>query len=93
MDASIDEGTSDAGNEDIPVVLDTLTIEGVNPKMGDSVDIKVSGTISKIVNQTAWVTPVTANDQPLPTDTTDAPTDQDLMAAAGQHDMASGMGY
>lgn len=96
MDSSIDSGTETETNEDIPVVLDTLTIEGVTPKMGDAVDLKVSGTISKIVNQTAWVTPTTVNDQPMPTDQTDAPSNDDLMSAAGQMDAANpmmGRGY
>ena len=88
MDTSIDSGTSDGDTQgDLPVSLDTLTVDGTNPSVGDPIDLKVSGKVTKIVNKTVWVSPEMVNDQPMPADQTDAPqTDEQFMAAAQRAD-------
>src|SRR5476649_1816218 len=98
MDTSIDSGsgtgTPSNGDTqgDLPVTLDTLSIDGTPPAQGDQVDVKVTGTISKVVNGTAWIKPAMVNGQPMPPDKADAKvTDDQLMQAAQKHDMASGM--
>jgi hypothetical protein len=92
VDNSIDPN-GEIDNGDIPVVLDTLTIDGTNPKVGDSVDLKVQGRITEIKNATAFVKAETVNDQPLPSEQKDQPDDKEaLMAMAGAAD-ASGGGY
>ncbi len=94
MDDSIDSGEStEAGPEDLCVSLPTLEIDGVRPAVGDTVNLKVDGSVSKIVNDCAWVTPSTINGQPIPEGMPDANDDQ-LMQSAMAHDQmsASSMG-
>ena len=88
MDSSIDQGEPAGDSDDLPVSVGTLEIDGTRPKVGDTVDLKVSGTISKLVNETAFVTPTTINDQPMPPK--EQATDDQLMQAAGQIDAGSG---
>ena len=87
MDSSIDsDSSSDSGTEsDLPVTLDSLGVDGTLPKAGDSVEVTVKGTISKIVNGTAFVSPETVNGQPMP-EAPNEPTDDELMTAAGKMD-------
>lgn len=92
MDNSIDNGPAEAGNDDLPVSLGTLEIEGTQPKVGDSVDLKVSGTVSKIVNDTAFVNVISINDQPMPPKV-QATEEENLMAQAGAADAAAGGSY
>ena len=90
MDSSIDapdEGTSD----DLPVAIGTLEIDGLRPKVGDPVDAKISGSITKIVDETAFVKVDTINDQPMPPKAA-ATDEQNLMAQAQAMDAAGG-GY
>jgi hypothetical protein len=91
MDSSIDSGPAESGSDDLPVSVGTLEIEGTRPKVGDSVDLKVSGTVSKIVDETAFVTPSTINDQPL-APKVQATEEEELMAGAQAAD-AGGMAY
>lgn len=94
MDSTLDTGTSDSGQDDLPVVASTLEIDGTRPAMGDKVELKVQGTVSKIVNETVFVTPETVNGQPIPQEAEQSTSDEDLMAAAQSHDMAMGnQGY
>lgn len=95
MDSSIDSGENEAeGADDLPVSVGTLEIEGVRPKVGDNVDLKVSGTIRKLVDETAFVTPATINDQPMPPKV-QATESENIMAQAGALDAqnAAGGGY
>ncbi len=93
MDASIDSGENEAsGADDLPVSVGTLEIEGVRPKVGDNVDLKVSGTISKLVNDTAFVTPSSINDQPL-APKEQATDDENIMAQASALDATGSAGY
>ncbi len=84
MDSSID--APDEGNsDDLPVSVGTLEIEGVRPKVGDMVDLKVNGSITKIVDETAFVKPTTINDQPMAPEV-QATEDQEMRAAAQKMD-------
>jgi hypothetical protein len=85
MDSSIDQGLPEADSEDLPVSVETLEIEGVRPKVGDTVELKVSGTIRKLVDETAFVSPSSINDQPMPPKVK-ATEDEELMAAAQKVD-------
>lgn len=91
MDASIQGEEPESDSEDLPVSVGTLEIEGVRPKVGDKVDLKVTGTIRKLVDETAFVTPETINDQPMPEEA-QATEKEDLMAQAQSLDAAGG-GY
>ena len=51
---------------EFPVPIETLAIDGTRPQIGDNVDFKVSGTVTRMVNDVAYVKPSTVNDQPLP---------------------------
>lgn len=62
-DAPIDEASD---NVEFPVSVDTLMVGGTAPSVGDTVDVKVGGTVTRVVNKIAYVKPDTVNDQPLP---------------------------
>jgi hypothetical protein len=40
---------------EIPVKLDSLEADGTRPSVGDSVDVKISGTVKSIENDCAYV--------------------------------------
>lgn len=85
-DSSIDSGgETESSQGDLAVDVDTLVIDGVRPKAGDPVDLKVSGTIRKLVDNTAFITPTTINDQPMP-EKPQATEEEDLMAKANELD-------
>lgn len=93
MDNSLDPMSGDSKSGDLAVALDTLTIDGTNPKVGDSVDFKGSGTISEIKNATAFVKVETINDSPVSSEQPDQPDEKEsMLAMAGAAD-ASGGGY
>lgn len=84
MDSTIDpEPASSADTSEIAVQLDTLTLDGVRPKVGDNVDFKVSGPILKIVNDMAVVRPEMANEQPIPQQPATDEMDQLAKASEG----------
>ena len=64
-DESLDAGGTGSNESDLPVDITTLEVSGTRPSVGDKVDIQVSGTVSKIVNATAFVTPTQVNGAPL----------------------------
>lgn len=86
-DSSLDSAPDDSSNsqDDLAVDIDTLSIDGTRPSVGDSVDLKVSGSISKLVDNTAFVTPEQINDQPIPAKP-QATDEEEIMAQAGQAD-------
>ncbi len=89
MDDTMTPDAADAdGDKDLCVDLATLAIDGTQPEVGDTVDLKVKGSVTKIVNGCAWVEPSTINGQPVP-ESTPAASDDDLMKAAQQHDSMS----
>ncbi len=90
MDDTITDDEPDSDSDDLAVEIGTLEIDGVRPAVGDTVSLKVKGSISKIVNDTAWVTPETVNDLPIPAGTPEA-SDDELMKSAMAHDTAMGV--
>lgn len=69
MDDSIssDTGTIEAnpGNIELPIPIDTLTMGGVAPDVGDPVKIKASCVIVRTTNGIAWGRIETINDLPV----------------------------
>ena len=61
-DQANDTLTHDA---ELPVPVDTLTIGDAQPEIGDPVTFRVSGSVTRRVNQTAYVRIDTVNDVPL----------------------------
>lgn len=92
QDSSLDPGTDTTDDSDLAVDIDTLSIDGIRPKAGDSVDLKVKGSITKLVDNTAFVKPKTINDQPIPSTPPQVSDEQELMAGAQAYD-ASKPGY
>lgn len=70
MDDSItpDAGQADTMSENVelPVDVQSLSIDGISPQVGDQVDLRVSGDVTRIVNNMVYVKPTTINDQPMP---------------------------
>jgi hypothetical protein len=52
-------------NVEIPVNVDTLTIDGTEPALGDQVKVVIKGPVTRVVNKVAYVKPETVNDQPM----------------------------
>jgi hypothetical protein len=52
-------------NVEIPVSVDTLTIDGTEPVIGDQVKVVIKGPVTRVVNRVAYVKPDTVNDQPM----------------------------
>jgi hypothetical protein len=50
---------------EIPVKLDSLEADGTRPKVGDQVDVKISGTVKSIENDCAYVLCDQINDTDL----------------------------
>jgi hypothetical protein len=64
-DSSTTDDSGDSG--DVAVELDTLkTSDGIAPEVGDTVDVQVSGKVSRIEGNCAYVTPDTCNGKPPP---------------------------
>ena len=53
------------GNVELPVSIDTVKIDGTAPDVGDKVDLRVSGTVTRVVNDMAYVRPEEINDMPM----------------------------
>lgn len=53
-------------NVELPVSIDTLTIDGTEPSIGDEVKLVVRGPVTRVVNKVAYVKPAMVNDQPMP---------------------------
>jgi hypothetical protein len=69
MDAAIspDQATDTrTGDVELPCDIDDLTIDGTQPEVGDSVDIAVGGTITRLVNGIAWIKPNEIQHKPIP---------------------------
>ena len=67
MDDSISGQSSDTNvaNVELPIPVDTITIGGIAPEVGDSVKIKATCTIVRTTNGIAWGRIETINDQPV----------------------------
>ena len=69
MDSAIspDYATDSEGGEvELPVEVDTLAIDGIAPEVGDMIDAKVSGPVTRIVNNIAYFRPEQVNDTAIP---------------------------
>ena len=69
MDSAIspDSATDSEGGEvELPVEVDTLAIDGIAPEVGDMIDAKVSGPVTRIVNNIAYFRPEQVNDTAIP---------------------------
>lgn len=91
------DGSEEQGNGDLSVALDTLGAgDGTMPEVGDSVDVQVSGTVSRIdeSNNCAYVTPEMCNGEPPPDMGDSEDDDASLKAtAAAADDEDSNSGY
>lgn len=66
VNAPDDTSDESLANAEFPVPLDTLSVDGTNPAVGDTVSAKIGGTVTRIVNDMAYVKPETVNGEPLP---------------------------
>jgi hypothetical protein len=84
--------------DEIPVHLDSLEVDGTRPAKGDEVTLKVTGTISRIEDNCAYVQPESINDSDLSEILAEhSPEGEDSMMAkltsqADQANMAGGYG-
>jgi hypothetical protein len=61
-----DEGSDTIGlDSEIPVRIDSLEADGVRPSVGDTVTLRVEGTVKSIENDCVYVTPEKVNDDDL----------------------------
>lgn len=68
MDTSIDPAAAAdtaSDNVELPASVDSLMVDGVRPQVGDQVELRVGGDITRVVNDMAYVKPMTINDQPM----------------------------
>ena len=67
-DQSMQQPPGDEGEEllqpdtQIPVRIDSLEADGTRPSVGDTVTVKIDGTIKSIENDCVYVTPESIND-------------------------------
>jgi hypothetical protein len=69
MDDTISPGAdsdTQTDNVEIPVNVDTLTVDGTEPVIGDEVKVVIKGPVTRVVNRVAYVKPESVNDQPMP---------------------------
>ncbi len=84
--------------DELPVKLDTLSLGGTQPEIGDDVEVKVKGKVTRIRDDCAYVALETANDEPIENPAAQ-PEDQsadDLMSMSANADAAGtpvGGGY
>jgi hypothetical protein len=62
-DQATDTRTSEV---ELPCSVDDLMIDGTAPEVGDTVDVKVGATITRVVNGIAWLKPTKIQNKPLP---------------------------
>lgn len=62
-DQATDSRTSEV---ELPCDVDDLMIDGTSPEVGDTVDVKVGATITRVVNGIAWLKPTDIQNKPLP---------------------------
>jgi hypothetical protein len=88
-----DSGEEQGDNsQELCAPLDSLSVNGTPPAVGDTVEVKVGGKVSRIDGDNAYVTPDTVNGEPIqPTD--NQPSDRDqMMELSQQADASGGMG-
>lgn len=75
-------GSDVIGPEDeIPVRIDSLEADGVRPSVGDTVTIRIEGTVKSIEDDYVYVTPDKINDDDL----------NELLAESGKQDEESSL--
>jgi hypothetical protein len=82
--------------DELPVKIDTLSLDGTQPEVGDDVEVKVKGKVSRIRDDCAYVTLETANDEPIENPAKQPEDDQGMMDMAQKADMGGvpvGGGY
>jgi len=62
-DQATDTRTSEV---ELPCSVDDLMIDGTTPEVGDTVDVKVGATITRVINGIAWLKPTDIQNKPLP---------------------------
>ncbi len=68
MDDSVNpDSGADTMSQDVelPVQIDSLSIDGTAPSVGDPVKLIVRGNVTRVVNDMAYVKPTEINDQPM----------------------------
>ena len=67
MQVAADDGGSDiiSPDSEIPVPIDSLEADGVRPSVGDTVTVRVEGTVKSIRDNCVYVTPDAINDTDL----------------------------
>jgi hypothetical protein len=74
--------------DELPVKLDTMMVGGERPEVDDHVEVTVAGRISRIIDDCAYVTLETANDQTIETPKGDQGEEDDLSALTQQMDLS-----
>ena len=76
MDSSInsDTGNSDSGGaQEICASLESLSVSGTPPSVGDKVEFKTEGTVTRVEGGNAYIEPETVNGSPVMSDQGGAP--------------------
>jgi hypothetical protein len=68
MDAAISPGPSDTRTDqvELPCHVDDVAIDGIPPETGDTVEVTLKANVTRVVNDIAWLEPVSLNNKPLP---------------------------
>lgn len=83
-DNSISSGGG-SSSDDLAAKIDSLEIDGTRPEVGDRVELKVSGSVSKIIDDCVYVTPEEINGTPV----ADLPKDDEMESEPDLGAMAS----
>lgn len=96
MDNSIDDPAEESSQEEnqisagmeLPVKIDTLSVDGTQPEIGDDVEVKVTGTVKRIRDDCAYVAIDKANNEPIenPPAQPEDMTHDNMLAMAQQAD-------
>lgn len=84
--------------DELPVKIDTLSLGGTQPEVGDEVEVKCKGKVTRIRDDCAYVALDTANGEPIenPPSQPEDGSEGDMMDMASQADAAGapvGGGY
>lgn len=67
IDNSIDPPAGgDLSDSELTCNVESLSVDGINPSVGDHVEVKVGGTVKQVVNGVATIKAETVNDVPMP---------------------------
>lgn len=89
MDSSIQSDpssiSSGAATDKVYAPLESLSIDGTSPQIGDSVEVTVKGTVESLEGDMACIKPESFNDSPAPQDNME-PNETSLRQNAQQLD-------